>query len=137
MINLVKKISIFSLLMMGTAAYAQDAAAATAAVAEKASDSTGSNPLFLSMAVLTGVLLFVIVILSAVLRTSVKTKVRDIINARSVQAVVVAFFLFSAVSGCFHRLNVCDGLYQFIDVHSCSVRKLFCMCAGLSCQDGP
>ena len=98
MINLVKKISIFSLLMMGTAAYAQDAAAATAAVAEKASDSTGSNPLFLSMAVLTGVLLFVIVILSAVLRTSVKTKVRDIINARSVQAVVVAFFLFSAQS---------------------------------------
>ena len=98
MINLVKKISICSLFMMGTAAYAQDAAAATAAVAEKASDSTGSNPLFLSMAVLTGVLLFVIVILSAVLRTSVKTKVRDIISARTAQVIVTALFLFSAQS---------------------------------------
>ncbi len=98
MINLVKKISIFSLLMMGVSAYAQDAAAATAAVAEKAPESAGNNPLFISMAVLTAVLLFVIVILSAVLRTSVKTKIREVLSAKTVQSVVAALFIFGAQS---------------------------------------
>lgn len=98
MINLVKKISIFSLLMMGASAYAQDAAAVTATVADKAPESAGNNPLFISMAVLTAVLLFVIVILSAVLRTSVKTKIREILSAKTVQSVVAALFIFGAQS---------------------------------------
>jgi len=96
MINLVKKISIFSLFMSGVGVYAQDAAAVATAVAEKAPEASSTNPLFISMAVLTSVLLFVIVILSAVLRTSVKTKIRDIINAKSVQTVIAAIFIFGA-----------------------------------------
>jgi cytochrome c oxidase cbb3-type subunit 3 len=98
MINLVKKISIGSLFLTGVNAYAQDAAAAVATAAEKAPEATSNNPLFISMGVLTGVLLFVIVILSAVLRTSVKTKVREVLSARNIQAVVAALFIFGAQS---------------------------------------
>lgn len=98
MINLVKKISIGSLFLTGVNAYAQDAAAALATTAEKAPEASSSNPLFISMGVLTGVLLFVIVILSAVLRTSVKTKVREVLSAKNIQAVVAALFIFGAQS---------------------------------------
>lgn len=98
MINLVKKISIGSLFLTGVNAYAQDAAAALATAAEKAPEASSSNPLFISMGVLTGVLLFVIVILSAVLRTSVKTKVREVLSAKNIQAVVAALFIFGAQS---------------------------------------
>ncbi len=55
----------------------------------------GSNPMFLAMAILAGVLLMVIIILSGVLKTAVKTKIRDILNSRGLQSLIVFAFLIS------------------------------------------
>lgn len=93
MIRKIKSASLVVATMMAMNSYAQDAATTAVAAAEKAPESIGSNPLFLSMAVLTGVLLMVIFILSAVLRTSVKTRVREAINSRTVQSIVVLLML--------------------------------------------
>lgn len=98
MIRKIKSVSLVVATMMAMNSYAQDAATAAVAATEKAPESIGSNPLFLSMAILTGVLLLVIFILSAVLRTSVKTRVREVISSRSVQAIVVLLMLASSQS---------------------------------------
>jgi cytochrome c oxidase cbb3-type subunit 3 len=59
-------------------------------------ESIGSNPLFLAMGLLAAVLLMVIMILSGVLRTAVKTKIREIISSKGTQAVVLFMMLFAS-----------------------------------------
>ncbi len=95
MIRKIKSVSLI-VAMMAMNSYAQDAANATAA--EKAPESIGSNPLFLSMAILTAVLLMVIFILSAVLRTSVKTRIREVMNSRTAQSVIALFIMLTSQS---------------------------------------
>lgn len=97
MIRKIKSVSLI-VAMMAMNSYAQDAANATAAAAEKAPESIGSNPLFLSMAILTAVLLMVIFILSAVLRTSVKTRIREVMNSRTAQSVIALFIMLTSQS---------------------------------------
>lgn len=93
-----KSSALFIMSMMSVSSYAQDAAVAASSLTEKTSDSIGSNPLFISMAILTAVLLLVIVILSSVLKTSVKTKVREFVKAKPVQAIVTLLMLFASQS---------------------------------------
>ena len=61
------------------------------------SESIGSNPLFIAMGTLAAVLLMVIIILSGVLRTAVKTKIREIISNKGTKALMLIMMLF--VSG--------------------------------------
>jgi len=59
-------------------------------------ESIGSNPLFLAMGILASVLLIVIMILSGVLRTAVKTKIREIVANKGAQTLVLILMLFSS-----------------------------------------
>jgi cytochrome c oxidase cbb3-type subunit 3 len=59
-------------------------------------ESIGSNPLFLAMGILAAVLLFVIMILSGVLRTAVKTKIREIVANKGTQAIFLLMVFFTS-----------------------------------------
>lgn len=61
-------------------------------------ESIGSNPLFIAMGTLAAVLLMVIIILSNVLRTAVKTKIREIISNKGTKALVLIMMLFGSGS---------------------------------------
>ncbi len=111
MIKQVKKICLSLMAFSTLSVYAQDAAPEASKAVENASNSIASNPLFLSMSILTGVLLFVIIILSAVLRTSIKTKVREILSAKSVQAIVLAVLLFGSQSAFAQAAETKESMY--------------------------
>jgi cytochrome c oxidase cbb3-type subunit 3 len=64
---------------------------------EPKTESIASNPLFIAMGTLAAVLLMVIVILSGVVRTAIKTKIREILTSRGTQALVLVLMIF--VSG--------------------------------------
>jgi cytochrome c oxidase cbb3-type subunit 3 len=61
-------------------------------------ESIGSNPLFIAMGTLAAVLLMVIIILSNVLRTAVKTKIREILSNKGTKALVLIMMLFESGS---------------------------------------
>lgn len=111
MIKQVKKICLSLMAFSSLSVYAQDAVQATSKAVENSSNSIASNPLFLSMSILTGVLLFVIIILAAVLKTSVKTKVREIVNAKSVQAVVLTLLLVGSQSAFAQAAEPKESMY--------------------------
>lgn len=102
MMNKIKYGLTLSLSLLTMSAFAQ--------ATEKASSepaSISSNPLFISMGVLTAVLLFVIVILAGVLKTSVKTKVREIVNSK---ALSLALLLLPSI-GAFAQNDKPESLY--------------------------
>ena len=61
-------------------------------------ESVGSNPLFLAMGILAAVLLMVIMILSGVLRTAVKTKIREIVSSKVTKTLALLMMLFASAS---------------------------------------
>jgi cytochrome c oxidase cbb3-type subunit 3 len=78
-----------SLVMLGTLK------AFAAETAVKANASIYSNPLFIAMASLCAVLLMVIFILSAVLKTAVKTKIRELLSNKATPIILLMTMLSS------------------------------------------
>lgn len=66
-----------------------------AEVAVKSNDSVFSNPLFIAMASLSAVLMLVIFILTSVLKTAVKTKIRAMQSSKVSAIVLMLFMCFS------------------------------------------
>lgn len=111
MIRKLKSVPLFIALMMTVNSYAQDAS--TAALSpEPNSNSIFSNPLFISMALLSTVLMIVIFILSAVLRTSVKTKVRELIGSGNARMIVTALLVFGAQSAFAQETVAVKSIYE-------------------------
>ena len=102
MMNKIKYGLTLSLSLLTMSVFAQATEKATSEPA-----SISSNPLFISMGVLTAVLLFVIVILAGVLKTSVKTKVREIVNSK---ALGLALLLLPSI-GAFAQNDKPESLY--------------------------
>ena len=75
-------------------------------------ESIASNPLFIAMGVLASVLLIVIMILSGVLRTAVKTKIREIVSNKTAKILAATIFI-SASSNAFAQTPAAvESIYE-------------------------
>lgn len=86
--------------------------AQTPASPVKTTDSLSSNPLFIAMGVLTAVLLLVIVILSGVLRTAVKTRIREIMNSKGLKTLGVFMIAFASADLMAQETAAKSSLYE-------------------------
>jgi len=107
MMRTIKSITFVIATLISLNAYAQAPASPV-----KAGDSLSSNPMFIAMGVLTAVLLLVIVILSGVLRTAVKTRIREIMNSKGVKTLLAFLFAFVSADLMAQETEVKSSLYE-------------------------
>lgn len=107
MIRTIKIFACFIAFIISNNAFSQ----AVVATSPAPPQSIGSNPLFIAMAILASVLLLVIVILSGVLRTAVKTKIREILASKNV-GMIVLIALFSSSTSAFAQEKAKLGLFE-------------------------
>ena len=107
MMRTIKSITFVIASLISLNAYSQ-----TTATAVKASNSLSANPLFIAMGVLTAVLLLVIVILSGVLRTAVKTRIREIMNSKGIKTLSVFLLLFASADMMAQETAARSSLYE-------------------------